>query len=374
MAPSHCLNRRVAAAFAGAAIVMGAVAGCGGGDDKEKTSGSSSSGDAPKVALLLPETKTARYEARDRPTFEAALKKACAECEVLYSNAAQDAAKQQTQAEAALTNGADVLVVDPVDSDAAGAIVTRPKQSDVPVISYDRLVNDADVDYVVKFDNFQQGVVQAEALLEKLKESGAESGPVVMINGAPTDANAKPLKNGAHSIVDKSSVKIAKEYDTPDWSPDKAQVEMEQALTAVGADRIKGVLVANDGMASGAIAALKGAGVKPIPPVTGLDAELAAVQRILRGEQYMTVYLDVEEEARTAADLAAMLAKGEDVPADFVTGSLNNGLKDVPGALLEPTPVTLDDIQSVLVESGYLKAAELCTGDLKAKCAAAGIS
>jgi D-xylose transport system substrate-binding protein len=126
-------------------------------------------------------------------------------------------------------------------------------------------------------------------------------------------------------------------------------------------------------MASGAIAALKGAGVKPIPPVTGLDAELAAVQRILRGEQYMTVYLDVEEEARTGAAMAAALAKGEEMPQDLITGSLNNGFKDVPGALLETTPVTIDEIQSELIDSGYLDAAEVCTADLKAACADAGI-
>jgi D-xylose transport system substrate-binding protein len=372
MSSSHRFNRHMALASASAALLVGMVAGCGGGDDGN-TTGTSSTAKAPKVALLLPETKTARYEARDRPTFAAALKKDCPNCELIYSNADQDAAKQQTQAEAALTNGATVLVLDPVDSDAAAAIVARANQSHVPVISYDRLVNNAVVDYVVKFDNAKQGVVQAEALVKKLKETGAGSGPIVMINGAPTDANAKPLKAGAHSVVDKSGVKIAKEYDTPDWSPDKAQVEMEQALTALGKDRVKGVLVANDGMASGAIAALKSNGVKPTPPVTGLDAELAAVERILRGEQYMTVYLDVEKEARTAARLAALLAQGKDVPAGTVSGSLNNGRKDVPGALLDPTPVTLDDVQPVLIKSGYLDAGELCMRDLKAKCAAAGI-
>jgi D-xylose transport system substrate-binding protein len=372
MSSSHRFYRRMALASASAALLVGLVAGCGGGDDGN-TTGTSSSAKPTKVALLLPETKTARYEARDRPTFAAALKKDCPSCELIYSNADQDAAKQQTQAEAALTNGAKVLVLDPVDSDAAAAIVTRANQSHVPVISYDRLVNNADVDYVVKFDNVKQGAVQAEALVKKLGDTGARSGPIVMINGSPTDANAKPLKNGAHSVIGKSGVKIAKEYDTPDWSPDKAQAEMEQALTALGKDRVKGVLVANDGMASGAIAALKSNGVKPIPPVTGLDAELAAVQRILRGDQYMTVYLDVEKEARTAAGLAAMLAQGKAVPPGTVSGSLNNGRKDVPGALLDPTPVTVNDIQPVLIKSGYLNAGELCTGDLKAKCAAAGI-
>jgi D-xylose transport system substrate-binding protein len=365
MVSSHSFAKRAVVTLIGVALAVGAVAACG--DDE------GGGGEQATVALLLPESKTARYEARDRPTFEAALKRDCPDCELLYSNADQDAAKQQNQAEAALANGADLLVLDPVDSDAAAAIVSRAKEQDVPVVSYDRLINNADVDYVVKFDNFKQGVVQGEAIKQRLAELGDATGPIVMINGAPTDANAKPLKNGAHSVIDKSGIEVAKEYDTPDWSPDRAQTETEQALTALGKDGVKGVLVANDGMASGAIAALKGAGVKPLPPVTGLDAEPAAVQRMLRGEQYMTVYLNVEKEARTAAAFAAALAQGEDPPANLVTGKLNNGRKDVPGALLNPTPVTVDEIKPVLIDSGYLDATELCRADLQKQCADAGI-
>ena len=112
-----------------------------------------------------------------------------------------------------------------------------------------------------------------------------------MINGAPTDNNAKLFKEGAHSVLDGSGVKIAEEYDTPDWSPDKAQTEMEQAITALGKNGFVGVYAANDGTAGGAIAAMKGAGIDPkTRPTTGQDAELAAIQRILVGEQYMTVY------------------------------------------------------------------------------------
>src|SRR3954468_4365672 len=114
-----------------------------------------SSGGGQKIALLLPETKTARYETQDKPLFEAKVKDLCSDCEVLYSNADQDASKQQSQAEAALTNGAKVLVLDPVDAASAGAIVNRAKQSKVPVISYDRLVTKAPVDYYISFDNVQ---------------------------------------------------------------------------------------------------------------------------------------------------------------------------------------------------------------------------
>jgi D-xylose transport system substrate-binding protein len=248
-----------------------------------------------KIALLLPESKTARYESHDRPLFEQKVKALCPECQVVYSNADQDAAKQQNQAEAALTNGAKVLVLDPVDSASAAAVVGRARQSKVPVISYDRLILNADVDYYLSFDNEQVGKLQAQALVDKLKADNKTSGSIVIINGAPTDNNAKLFKAGAHSVLDKSGLTIGAEYDTPDWSPDKAQQEMEQAITRVGKDKIVGVYAANDGTAGGAIAAMKAAGIKALPPVTGQDAELAAIQRIVVGEQFMTVYKPIKK-------------------------------------------------------------------------------
>jgi ABC-type sugar transport system substrate-binding protein len=203
--------------------------------------------EAGKIALLLPETKTARYETQDRPLFEAKLKELCPTCELIYSNANQDAATQQQQAEAALTNGAQVLVLDPVDSKAAGGIATMAKEQGVPVVSYDRLILDAPIDYYISFDNEKVGTLQGEALLEQLAALGKTSGDLVMINGAPTDNNAKMFKAGAHSALDASGFTIGAEYDTPDWSPDKAQAQMEQAITALGKAAIVGVLAADHG-------------------------------------------------------------------------------------------------------------------------------
>ena len=226
-----------------------ALAACGDDDNGSSDSGSSTSGDgggSGSIALLLPESKTARYESQDRPNFEAKAKELCADCEIIYSNADQDAAKQQQQAEAAITKGAKVLVLDPVDAASAGAIVNRAKQAQIPVISYDRLITDADIDYYISFDNEQVGKLQGESLVKKLTDDGAK-GSIIMINGAPTDNNAKLFKEGAHSVIDSSDYKVAKEYDTPDWSPDKAQQEMEQAITAVGKDGFVGVYAANDG-------------------------------------------------------------------------------------------------------------------------------
>jgi D-xylose transport system substrate-binding protein len=327
--------------------------------------------EAPKIALLLPESKTARYETQDRPNFEAKVKSLCPQCEILYSNADQDAAKQQNQAEAALTNGAKVLVLDPVDSASAAGIVARAKQSKVPVISYDRLIVNADVDYYISFDNEKVGKLQGQALVDKLKETGKSDGTIVMINGAPTDNNAKDFKAGAHSILDGSGVKIGAEYDTPDWSPDKAQQQMEQAITKLGKDKIAGVYAANDGTAGGAIAAMKAAGVKPLPPVTGQDAELAAIQRILAGEQFMTVYKAIKKEAEVAAELAVALARGNQPSSQEITGNKNNGKKDVPSILLTPVAVTKENVKSTVVADGFWKPDQICAGDYQSACKSA---
>ena len=326
-----------------------------------------------KIALLLPESKTARYESHDRPHFERKVKELCAECEIIYSNADQDAAKQQNQAEAALTNGAQVMVLDPVDSASAAAIVARARQSKIPVISYDRLITNADVDYYISFDNEKVGKLQGTALVDKLKADGKGTGTIVMINGAPTDNNAKLFKAGAHSVIDGSGLKVGAEYDTPDWSPDKAQQQMEQAITAIGKDKIAGVYAANDGTAGGAIAAMKAAGVKPLPPVTGQDAELAAIQRILAGEQFMTVYKAIKPEAEVAAELAVALVRGQQAPAGKVNAKVNNGQKDVPSILLEPVAVTKDNVKSTIVADGFWKPEEICAGTYKDACTAAQI-
>ena len=351
-----------------------ALAACGDDDNGSSDSGSSSGGDgggSGSIALLLPESKTARYESQDRPNFERKAKELCADCEIIYSNADQDAAKQQQQAEAAITKGAKVLVLDPVDAASAGAIVNRAKQSQIPVVSYDRLITDADIDYYISFDNEQVGKLQGESLVKKLTDDGAK-GSIIMINGAPTDNNAKLFKEGAHSVIDTSDYKVAKEYDTPDWSPDKAQQEMEQAVTAVGKDGFVGVYAANDGTAGGAIAAMKGNGIDPkTRPTTGQDAELAAIQRILIDEQYMTVYKAIKAEAEAAAELAVALAKGETPPA--ADDKIDNGMKQVPSILLTPVAVTKDNINDTIIKDEFWTADEICTGKYAAGCKEAGI-
>jgi D-xylose transport system substrate-binding protein len=325
-----------------------------------------------KIAILLPETKTARYETQDLPNFKARLQELGydVDADLIYSNANQDAAAQQSQAEAALTNGAKVLVLDPVDSDAAAAIADLARAQGVPVIAYDRLVKGSNgVSYYISFDNELVGQLQGQSLLDALK--GIRSPQIVMINGSPTDNNATQFKRGAHSVLD-GKVAIAKEYDTPDWSPDKAQDEMTQALTALG-NRIDGVYAANDGTAAGAIAAMKSAGVSPLPPVTGQDAELAAIQRILVGEQYITIYKAIKPEAEAAAELAYLLLTGQPVPDSMINGTVNNGVIGVPSIVFTPIVVTKHNVKDTVIADGFWTVDEICTPDYAQACADAAI-
>jgi D-xylose transport system substrate-binding protein len=356
--------RIVTILLAGALLTLA----CGGGGSGS-TGGSGTT--AAKIALLLPESKTARYESKDRPLFTAKLMALCSNCTILYSNANQDATQQQSQAEAALTNGAKVLVLDAVDGAAAAGIAVKAKAAKVPVISYDRLITGTDaVGYYVSFDNAKVGQLQGNALLTAL--NGKANASVVFINGSPTDNNAKLFKQGAHSVLD-GKVTIGYEQDTPDWSPDKAQTEMTQALTKLN-NKVDGVLAANDGTGGGAIAAMKAAGIKPLPPVTGQDAELAAIQRIVSGDQYMTVYKAIKAEAEAAASLAFTLSQGKTPDSATVNGKTNNGSIDVPSVLLVPVAVTKANIQTTVVADGFWTKTDICTAEFAAACTAAGIS
>jgi D-xylose transport system substrate-binding protein len=185
----------VAAAFS--LVLAGCGSDNGGGGSSTSGSGEKAGATSGTIALLLPETKTARYEAADRPYFTEKMKELCSGCDVSHANADQDAAKQQQQAEAALTKGVKVMVLDPVDGKAAAAIVAKAKQQNVPVLSYDRLT-EGPVDAYISFDNERVGKLQGEALLKALGAK-ASTGDIVMINGDPTDNNATLFKKGAHS-------------------------------------------------------------------------------------------------------------------------------------------------------------------------------
>ena len=347
-------------------VVALGVCACGGGAGAGVTLGK-------KIAFLLPDSQTTRYESQDIPIFEAKVKSMCSDCTVDARNANSDASAQLSQAQAELAAGANVLVLDPVDSTAASAIVAKAKARQVPVISYDRLVlNAPSIAYFVAFDDSATGPLQAGALLSALKEKTNPT--VVMINGDPSDSFARLLKIGAQNILS-GKVTIAKAYDTPQSGPGTAQTEMADALTTLH-DKVDAVYAADDAAAGGAIAALIAAGVKkPLPPVTGAGADLAAVQRILAGDQYMTVYKPIRAEAEAAAQLAYDLAYGVAVPATLTGGkSIDSGGTSVPALLVSPVAVTRQTIISTVIADGFLTKADLCTDQFAKACGAVGIS
>lgn len=375
-------RRFVRLAATGAALML-LVTACSttGSGSQSASAASGGAGSGGKVALLLPEKQTARYEAADRPLFEAKFKEVCPSTELIYNNAGGDDATQLNQAESAMTNGATVLVLDPNDADAAGKIVTEAGSKNVKVISYDRLIKgNSKPDYYVEFDSNSVGKLQGQALLDKLTEMGKSNAKVLWINGSPKDNNAKLFAEGAHSVLD-GKVDIVKEDAMQNWKPEEAQAITEAAIASLGKDGFDAVYVANDGGAGGVIAAMKANGVDPkTHPVTGQDAELAGIQRMVAGEQFMTVYKPIKTLAEAAAAAACDLATGKSVDTATFSGKENNGTADIPTQIIPVVPVTVDgaisgtkSIMDSVVADGFYKVTDICTADFASVCAAAGI-
>jgi D-xylose transport system substrate-binding protein len=345
-----------------------AISACGGTSTSTTSPTASSSaatdGAGTKIAFLMPDHGSTRYESYDRPLFTAKIAELCPTCSVVYANADTDAAKQQQQANSALAQGIKVMVLDPVDTTAAESIVNTAQAQGVKVIAYDRPIPGQAPDYYISFDNEKIGELIGASLVEHMKAINAKGG-LIQINGAPTDAAAMLIKKGGHTAMDSSGFKLLAEYDTPDWKPANAQTWMAGQITKFG-DQIAGVWAANDGTAGGAIAALKAAGVNPMPPVTGNDAELAAAQRIVSGDQYNTISKPIKIVAEAAAEVAWAFAQGQTVPAKTT-------LYDAPSQLFIPTVVTIENLQKELVDSGIMKASDICTPDYAAACAKWGI-
>ncbi|MEU6095795.1 substrate-binding domain-containing protein [Streptomyces sp. NPDC047079] len=364
--------RRAAVAVAAGAMAVG-LAACG--SAKESGGGSSSSsgpkkGDAIKVGLLLPENKTARYEKLDKPLIEKKIKELTGNKATLeYNNARQDANLQAQQVDTMITDKVDVLIIDAVDSKAIANSVKKADDAGIPVVAYDRLA-EGPIKAYTSFDNTQVGKTQGEALLKALG-GNAKKGKIVMMNGAVTDPNAAQFKAGAHSVLD-GKVNVGREYDTKEWSPDNANSNMEAAITALGKKNITGVYSANDGMAGGIITALKAAGISNIP-VTGQDAELAGVQRIVTGEQYMSVYKSYPQEADVAAQMAVALAQGKSLDSLAKDKVDSPTTKQVPSVIVPVVALTKDNINDTVIKDGIYTAAEICTPQYKSACDKVGL-
>jgi simple sugar transport system substrate-binding protein/D-xylose transport system substrate-binding protein len=354
-----------------AGLAAGAIAACGGSSGSSSSSGSSGGGGggggkSGKVAFLMPDQASTRYEKQDHPLFEQKLKQLCSGCQVIYQNADADPSKQQQQATSAITQGVKVMVVDPVDAASLASTLNQAKSRGIKVVAYDRPFPKFKVDAYVSFDNEKIGKLISTSLMDHLKQTGqASKGGILQVNGSPTDAAAGLIKKGIHEGVDPSGVKELAEFDTPDWVPAKAQDWVSGQISKFH-NQIIGVVAANDGTGGGAISAFKAAGVNPVPPVTGNDAELAAIQRIVNGDQYNTINKPIKIVASAAAEAAYALLQGKQPKTTTtVFGS--------PAALYTPFVVTKQNLKKQMIDSGLMKASDVCTKAYAKGCQALGI-
>jgi D-xylose transport system substrate-binding protein len=348
----------------GGVLATGMLAGCSGGS----TGAASGPKGCMKVGVLLPETDTSpRWESKDHPLLDAAIKKALPGVTTDFYNATNNKDTQTNQAETALTKGDCILVVAPVDATASAAIVDKAKAQNVPVIAYDRLIQNDSLGFYVSFDNTQVGKLQGQYIADHYQKYVTQNGNnnLVMINGSQDDNNAILFHDGAHSVLDPlisaKSLNLQYETYTPAWNNQTAQNEMDGALGKIS-NKLAVAYVANDGMASTVIAALKSVGLAGKVLVTGQDATVVGFQNILLGNQAMTIYKAIGKEADATAALVAALSKGTDTSSLATsTIKLADG-KTVPAQLETPVSVDLSNIASTVLADGFVTKADICQG------------
>jgi D-xylose transport system substrate-binding protein len=363
------MNRMQAVILVGAAAAALALAGCSSGGAAPASAGTGSAtasvGGAAaggKIAFLMPcSTCASRFENQDKPDFIKAVHQLDPSAQVIANNAQGSDATQIAQAEDAITNGAKVIVISPLDETTGKAIVTKAEAANVPVIAYDGLLTGAKISFYVSFAPAVVGQLQGNYLVSHQ----AKGTNVIMINGDQTADTGRQFKAGAMAALNPAfqsgQLKLGYTADTPLFDPSKAQQETEAALIKLG-DKVGGVLVANDGMAAGVVAALTAQHLAGRVLVTGQDATVAGMQRILTGTQSMTVYKSIPQEALTAAKVAVGLLEGNPGAVSSVAKTTtDNGAGEVPSVLLTPQVITKSNM-SIVVEDGGTTWAALCEG------------
>ena len=359
------------------------------GSDTKSDDGGSGSGQAKakgKVGVILPDSKSSpRWETADRKYLTEAFKAAGIPADI--QNAQNNKTTFQTIADQMITNGVTVLIIVNLDSGTGKAVLDKAKSQGVATIDYDRLTLGGSAQYYVSFDNTAVGKLQGEGLAKCLTEKKAEKPVIAELNGSPTDNNATLFKNGYDSVLkpkyESGEFVKGPDQSVPDWDPAQGNTIFEQMLTSNS--KIAGVLAANDDLGNAAISVLKKNKLNGKVPVTGQDASVQGLQNILNGDQCMTVYKAVKQEADATAKLAIALANGQ---KGETNGTVNDpvGKRDVPSVLLQPKPITKDNVKDVVddgyvtkdhvndvVADGYVTKAELCAGPFASKCAAAGV-
>jgi D-xylose transport system substrate-binding protein len=331
-----------------------------------------------KVGVILPETESsARWEGFDKPLLEEAMRAEGLDADI--QNALGDEQKFSTLADSMLASGVKVLVIASISSESGSAVAAKAKAQGIPTIDYDRLNLGGSSDYYVSFDNEKVGQLQGEGLVQGLTAKGTPTPQIIEIEGAPTDNNATLFYNGQQRVLgpkyQSGEYKLVQSQKTEDWDSQIGGTLFEQILTGNGG-KVDGVVAANDGLAGAIITVLTKYGLNGQVPVTGQDATPDGLQAIMRGDQYMTVYKPIEQEAEATAKLAAALAKGDTAAGDaLATDSVDDpqGNRKVKSVLLEPQLITRDNVKKV-IDDGQVKGSEICVAETAAACQELGIS
>jgi D-xylose transport system substrate-binding protein len=355
--------RRAPVALALAAALTTALTACGRAEPATDAAAVVAA-QSPVIAFLMPDQASTRYERYDYPLFQTKVDDLCVRCDVVYSNAEADPAKQREQAMAALDRGAGVLVISAVEPRTAAEIVRIAHERGARVIAYDRPIVEVPADHYVSYDNEAIGRLITDSLLDRLRASGA-SGGLLQVNGAPEDAAADLVQEGVAAALQDSPFPVLAAFDTPNWDPDEAEAWVRAQISRFG-PQIVGVIAGNDGTAGGAAAAFRAAGVSPVPPITGNDSELAAAQRILQGQQYNTISKPIRMVAEAAAAASVQFVNGRQPAAQ-------EELFGTPTELFEPTIVTAGTLRQTLIDTGELELGTVCTPELADACERAGI-
>jgi D-xylose transport system substrate-binding protein len=373
--------RKSLASIAVATGLALAVSACGantssGGGNNSTNSGSSG---GTKVGVILPETaSSARWEGFDKPLLKAALEKEGLSPDI--QNAQGDVQKFSTLADGMINAGVKVLIIATPNAEVGASVAKKAQAQGIQVIDYDRLNTGGTSSYYVSFDNVKVGELQGQGLVEGVAKlvPGKKPAEIIEIEGSPTDNNATLFAEGQHKILDpkyaSGDLKKVQSQPIDNWDNQKGGQVFEQILTSNG-NKIDGVVAANDGLAGAVITVLKKVGLNGKVPVTGQDATPDGLQAVLRGDQYMTVFKPIKDEAEAAAKLAAALAKGDTAAADaLATGKTKDakGNRDVKSVLLTAQLITKDKVKSV-VDAGFVKAADICVADTQAACTELGI-
>ncbi|MDI6475971.1 D-xylose ABC transporter substrate-binding protein [Cronobacter dublinensis] len=304
-----------------------------------------------KIGMAIDDLRLERWQ-KDRDIFVSKAESLGAKVFVQSANGNEET--QMSQIENMINRGVDVLVIIPYNGQVLSNVVAEAKREGIKVLAYDRMINDADIDFYISFDNEKVGEIQAQSLVEKVPQ-----GNYFLMGGSPVDNNARLFRDGQMKVlkpfIDSGKIKVVGDQWVDGWLPENALKIMENALTANN-NKIDAVVASNDATAGGAIQALSAQGLAGKVAISGQDADLAGIKRIMAGTQTMTVYKPITQLANTAAEVAVELGNDKQPKSD---ATLNNGLKEVPARLLTPIKVDKSNIESTVIKDGFHKKSDL---------------